>query len=324
MKILSNKKILLGGLTLALVFAIIVVSSFWPFILDPERIGTKEFVTEQLIIVAITITSFVATMWIAQASNAQDPRSEIAKAKVEFAESMKRIPIHTHLYQWIKKVLQPNDREDIAEKGMARLGVDFRVWGLSDNEIRSLNLPQKYGDVFYKALTKEQIKGVFALKKKVKKIRFVSPNYYTSYQSMVQDKNLSEIASSETAKKITTVAFHLVLKITMTFIFSAILASLIRDIAQEGGSTAQAWMRFLSRMFAFFTSAFLGYMLGCKINDMDAFYIRKRVEVHTLYLEDTSFKPKDEGKEEFKERCIREERALIERPAHLIEHKREG
>lgn len=320
-RVFENKKLLLGALTLILVLAIIIVSSFWPFILDPSRIGTNEFITDQLIIVAITISSLVAMMWIAQVGNAQNPKSELAKAKVEFAASLAKIVVHTWLYQWIKKVLQPKDRLDIAEKGMLKLGVDFKVWDLSDTEIRSLTVAQKFGDTFYKALTEPQIKGIFALKKKVKDIKFVSPNYYTSYKSFMSDKNLSEIAATENTKKILTIVFQLTLKIVLTIIFSAILGSLVRDLAQDGGSTAQAWMRFLSRMFAFITSSFLGYMLGCKLNDLDAFYIMKRIEVHTLYLEDKTFKPVDEGKEEFKERCIEEEHKLLEQSAHLLEQK---
>lgn len=308
----ENKKILLGVLTMVLILAIIVVSSFWPFILDPSRIGTTEFITDQLIIMAITISMTISMMFVSQAANAQNPKSELAKAKVDFANSVKRIVEHTVFCQWIKRVLQPNDRKDIAEKGMLKLGVDFKVWDLSDVEIKALNKPQKYGDTFYKALTKEQIKGIFDLKKRVKNIKFVSPNYYMSYKSFMSNKNLSEIAASENTKKILTVVFQLALKIIMTFIGAAILTSLVRDLAQEGGSSAQAGMRFLSRMFAFITSSFLGYLLGCKINDLDAFYIQKRIEAQTLYLEDKNFKPIDEAKEAFKQRCIEEEHKLIE------------
>lgn len=103
----TNKKILLGGLTMVLVLAIIVVSSFWPFILDPSRIGTTQFITDQMIIMAITIATTVSMMFISQASNALNPNSELAKAKVEFKKSIEKILEHTVFYQWIKRVLQP-------------------------------------------------------------------------------------------------------------------------------------------------------------------------------------------------------------------------
>lgn len=320
-KVFDNKKLLLGFLTMVVILAIIVVSSFWPFILDLSRVGTTEFITDQMIIMAITISVTIAMMFIAQVSNAQNPNSELAKAKVEFMNSIKKIVNHTWFYQWIKRVLQVNDRKDIAEKGMMKLGVPFAVYELSDTEIRSLEKPQKFGDTFYKSLTKKQIEGVLSLKKQVASIKFVSPNYYTSFKSCMINKNLSEIASGENKKKVFTVIFQLTLKIVMSFIFAAILASLVRDLAQEGGSNAQTWMRFLSRTFAFITSSFLGYTLGCKLNDLDAFYITKRVEAHTLYLEDKDFKPIDEAKQEFIERVLNEEHALIGKDAHLIEHE---
>lgn len=320
-KVFDNKKLLLGFLTMVVILAIIVVSSFWPFILDLSRVGTTEFITDQMIIMAITISVTIAMMFIAQVSNAQNPNSELAKAKVEFMNSIKKIVNHTWFYQWIKRVLQVNDRKDIAEKGMMKLGVPFAVYELSDTEIRSLEKPQKFGDTFYKSLTKKQIEGVLSLKKHVSSIKFVSPNYYTSFKSLMIDKNLSEIARGENKKKIFTVIFQLTLKIVMSFIFAAILASLVRDLAQEDGSNAQTWMRFLSRTFAFITSSFLGFTLGCKLNDLDAFYITKRVEAHTLYLEDKDFKPIDEAKQEFIERVLNEEHALIGKDAHLIEHE---
>lgn len=311
--VIENKKILLGIMTMALVFAIIVVSSFWPFILDPSKIGTTEFITEQMIIAAITIFANVSMMYVSQASNAQNPRSEIAKAKVAFEASIKKILEHTVFYQWVKRVLQQNDKRDVAEKGMLKLGVDFKVWDLSNDEIRSLTVAQKFGDTFYKPLTKKQIRGVFGLKKKVNSMKLVSPNYYTSCRSFMQNKNLSEIAASENSKKILTVVFQLMVKILFSLIGAMIFTSLVRDIAQDGGSSASSWMRFLSRMFAYITSSFLGYMIGCKINDLDAFYITKRIEAHTLFLEDKDFKPIDEAKEAFKQRCLEEEHRLIGR-----------
>lgn len=318
--IIDNRKITLGAMTLLLILAIIIVSSFWPFILDPKRIGTAEFWTDELIIIAITIASLISMMFISQASNAQDARSEVAKAKVEFDKSIKRISNHTKFFQWIKKVLQPNDRKDIAEQGMIKLGIDTRVFYLTDTEIRALTVAQKFDGVFYKALTKEEIEKVIELKEQVKKIRFVSPSYYTTYNSIAAHKNLSQIAANESRKKIFTVIFHLTFKIIVSFTIAAIFTSLVIDLASDQ-SAAQAWMRFLSRLMAFISSAFLGYLTGCKVNDLDAFYILKRVEVHTLYLEDIEFKPVDEGKEEFKKRVLEENQKLIGQDAHLIEEQ---
>ena len=125
------------------------------------------------------------------------------------------------------------------------------------------------------------------------------------------DKNLSEIASSENKKKDFNYSIWIDLENNSIIYWSCIFASLVRDLTQEGGFTAQAFMRFFARMFAYVTSSFLGYMLGYKMNDLDAFYIIKRVECHTLYLEDKNFKYVDEAKIEYIER-VKKEQLLIE------------
>lgn len=305
-----NKKITLGLATVGLVFAIIIVSSFWPFILDPTRIMTTEFLTDELIITAIVLSVTVAMMFVAQASNAQNPDSEIAKARVEFKASIARIKNHSWLYQWVRKRLQPNDRREIAEREMGKLLVPMEVFDLSENEIRTLVKPCEIDGKFYGPYDIKKIETIIATKKRISKIRFVSPNYYTSVSSLQSDKTLSEIAKNENVKKIASLVFQLSLRILLTWFAASIIGSLVRDLAQQGGSSAQAWMRFLSRAFAFGSSCFLGFMMGCKMNDTDAFYIGKRVEVHTLYLEDKTFEPVDESKEAFKQRVMEETRLL--------------
>ena len=298
-KAFENKKIMLGILTMIVILAIVVVSSFFPFVLDFSKIGTEQFITDQMIIIAITIAATISMMLIAQASNMANPNSELAKAKVSFKVSVERITNHTIFYQWVKRVLQPKDKKEIAEREMQSIGVPFSLFSLNKTEICSLIVPTKINGTFYQALTKEQINAILRLKKKIAIIKFVSPNYYTSVKSFMSDKNLSEIASGENKKKVATVIFQLSLKILLSFIFAGILASLVRDITQEGGSTAQAWMRFLSRVSAYISSSFLGYNIGCKMNDLDAFYITKRIEAHTLFIEDKTFVYVDEAKEEY-------------------------
>lgn len=313
-KLFENKKVVLGAFSVLLIFAIIVVSSFWPFLLDPSRIMTKTFLTDELIITAIVLSVTISWFFMAQASNAANKDSEIAKSKVEFHNSLEKIPVRTHLYQWIKSVLQIRDREEIAEREMSKLLLPFAIYKMTESEILSLVEPQKIGDSYYKAYPIQKLKKVIELKKRLAKMKFVNPGYYTTVNSIESKKNHSEIANGEAVKKVVIVVGNLTFRILTTWIAASIMGSLIRDMAQDGGSSAQAWMRFLSRAFAFGSSSFLGYMLGCKMNDLDAFYIRKRIEVHKMFLEDKSFVPVDEGKEEFKERVMRE-------TAMLIEHK---
>lgn len=309
-----NKKVLLGLLTMVLVFAIIVVSSFFPFIIDPSRIGTTQFITDQLIIIAITISSTISMMFVAQAGNSADEKSELARARVEFKQSMDKIVNRTSLYQWITKIFQPKDKLEIAKDRMERLGIAFKYYELDNYQLKTLiENAQKIDDNFYRKLTTKEYDSIIAIKKQITNIRFVKPNYYTSVSSIDSTRTLSEIASKEGTKKILIVLSQLFARIFSVLIFSMILASLVRDLSEEGGSTAQLWMTFMSRMFSFGSSSFLGYMIGCKLNDLDAFYIRKRIEVHILYLEDKTFKYVDEEKEAFKERIRQETTLLIER-----------
>lgn len=273
-KAIENKKVLLGLLTVLLTLAIVVVSSFWPFILDPNKLDTKKFLTDELTITAIVLSVTVSIMLVAQASNANNPKSDIAKAKVEFANSMNLISSRTGLHDWIKGNLQKRDKDDLARLEMEKLEIPFSVYELSDKEIKNL---QGY--------EKKKLKKVIHLKKTIKKIKFVDPTYYTTVKSYEKTKNLSQIASGESVKKTLTVVIQLISRIIFTWVIAAIIGSLVRDLTQEGGSNAQVWMTFLSRIFAFGSSCFMGYNLGCKLNDLDAFYIIKRVEVHKLYLE---------------------------------------
>ena len=83
MKALRNRKVLLGGAALACFVGIIAICSFFPFIIDPSRWKTKEFLSDQLIASAISIFSIVCVMYMAQASNASNERSNICKARVK-------------------------------------------------------------------------------------------------------------------------------------------------------------------------------------------------------------------------------------------------
>lgn len=90
------------------------------------------------------------------------------------------------------------------------------------------------------------------------------------------------------------------------------MTSLVYD-SSSGIEQATAWMKFLSRMLAMATSSFMGYVIGCQMNDIDADYIKKKCLVHDRYFEDSDFRPKsqqEEAKDEFMER-VREETLKI-------------
>lgn len=293
-----NRKILLGVSSLFICVALIAICSFVPFIIDPKQWQTVEFLTDELIIVAIVIFAMVATMFIGQASNAQNEESNLAKARASFFESVKRIVNILFFSQWIKKVLQPKDIENMHQRIMRQVGIeDFSVLKLEYAEINALlETPQKYGDRYYKGLSKEQIKTVIDIKHGKYKVVLVEPEYYLSVKNLIDPRTITERSSKEGLKKGLYLTRSVVSRVVLTVITAMIFASLMRDLGAEGDA-AEATMKFISRLWAMISSAFMGYIVGCQINDIDAEYINMRVTVHNMYLQDKDFKPMDEQEE---------------------------
>ena len=74
----------------------------------------------------------------------------------------------------------------------------------------------------------------------------------------------------------------------------------------EGATTnvGNQFFTLFSRLSTLFTSAFMGYNVGCQTNDIDASFLDLKSLVIDMYLTDTTFSPLDEeelAKEEFKE-----------------------
>ena len=134
-----NKKILLGVSSLFICVALIAVCSYVPFIIDPSRWQTTEFLTDELIIVAIVIFAMVATIFIGQASNAQNENSNLAKSRVSFFTSVAKVVNVNAFNQWIRKVMQPDDIQNIQQRIMRQVGIeDFSVLKLEFAEIKAL------------------------------------------------------------------------------------------------------------------------------------------------------------------------------------------
>lgn len=317
--VLSNKKVLLGISAIIIMIAVIAAGSFIPFIIDPKRWMTNEFLTDQLIIVAITIFAMIATIFIGQASNAANDKSEIAKSRVEFDFSRKQVLAHpggTHRFrQWIKKVQQPNDIKTMKERLMSEAGIeDTSVIHLDASEIKSLTKAGKFGKTYYKSLTKEQIKLVLRLKSGKFKLNLVEPEYYLYAKTIIDTRTPTERSGSEGAKKSSFMALSVISKIVMTVIPSMIFASFMRDLASEGIEAGEAWLTFATRMFALMSSAFMGYYTGSQINDIEAEYVTMRSTVHNDYLKDEAFvcmTQQEEAKAEFAERVHEEETAAL-------------
>lgn len=302
---LLNKKIILGVLAIIVAMVFIGITSFIPFIITKEKLQSAAFWTDEIIIIAITIFAMVATMFVGQASNAQNDKSELAKAKVSFSESVKTILNFNYFSQWVKKVLQPRDIEHIKERELRKIGIDdYTVLKLEDEQIRKLSeSAQKYNNRYYSQITEKQAEIILQLKDGVKKLHLVEPNYYLTVSSIESDKTVSEKSGREQFKKTLKLLISIVSKITLALIPTLIFAALARDLTEgAGGDAAEACARFSARMFALISSAFMGYIVGCQMNDIDADYINLRVMVHKQYSQDETFVPMSEqeiAKEEY-------------------------
>lgn len=314
-----NKKVLLGSMAMVACIAIIALCSFFPFIIDPSQWQTQEFLSDELIIVAISIFSIVCVMYMAQASNAGNPNSNICKARVKFLGngsdiegSVNRIVKHDKISafsQWIKQVLQPQDVRSVRERIILKTGIeDMSVLDLGDTELASLlTAPQKIGERYYKEITKKQYTEI--LRAKRLKLQLVDPSYYLICNKYSGNKTITEESSTEQKKKTTLLTWSILSKTVMSVVLAMIFASLIYDTTQGDGGQASAWLKFASRLFSMLTSAFLGFNVGCQMNDIEAHYIDLKCFVHDRFIEDKTFVPKTQqemAKEEFKDRVRRE------------------
>lgn len=319
---LTNRKILLGVGTILVCIVLIAVCSFMPFIIDPKQWQTTEFLTNQLITIAIVISALVGTIFIGQASNAQDPRSNLSKARTAFFQTVVQVNENVNRFtQWVREVLQKNDLVLMKKRKLRAVGIDdISILDLEYSEIRALlETPQKYGDKFYKGLSQEQIDVVLEVKGHKKKIQFVTPDYYLSVKNIIDNRTISERSANESLKKGLYLTRSIIGKVIVTLVTSMIFASLIRDLNDV--DKAKAWLNFIARLWAMMTSIFMGYINGCQINDIDAEYVEMRTEVHRMYLQDTEFVEiplQEQAKMEYIER-VRKEQVL----PNLIEEKKD-
>ena len=303
----GNRKIILGIAALACCICVVALCSFFPFIIDPSRWQTKEFLSDELIISAICILSLVCVMFIGQAGNAMNPNSNIARARVRFQTSVARVQANLSGFsQWVKQVLQPNDIRSEKEKLLANAGIeDYTVLNLEDSEIKALiGTPQKYGDRFYKGLSKKQAKAVISAKRF--KMKLVDPQYYLTCSAIGSEQTISRKSGSEAKKKNALLGYSIISKVVLSVVIAMIFASLVYDAATGSGvDQASAWLKFASRMTSMATSAFMGYLIGGQMNDIDADFINIRCLVHDMFAQDKGFKPKtqqEEAKEAFAKR----------------------
>ena len=320
--LLRNRKVLLGLTALAILIVVICLFSFVPYTISSERLTEPSFIVDLLMLCVITIFALLGMLYVGQASNAQNPKSKIAKATVEFKISKEEVKKRglAAFKQWVANVLQVQDKETIKQRTLEEKGIeDLSILKLNIHEIEQLTKPQKFNGEFYDCLTKEQIDLVKRIKTKGIQLKFVPPEYYLSVQGIKDARTRSERAGGEGAQKGRILFSSITSKILLTIAFSVVWALFARDLASGEYTAIEIATKLFSRLFAFFTSAFMGYIVGCQINDIDAEYIEMRTSVHTDFLEDKDFVAKDVkeiAKEAFINRVKEEQviQGLEERP----------
>ena len=316
MKKYMNRKILLGSISIILCVALIAVCSFIPLIVRP-KLDSKFWINEALI-VAITIFSLISAMFIGQASNAQDERSNLAKARASFLETKKKIININAFSQWIKKVMQPNDVNAVKERKMREVGIeDYSVLDLEYAEIKSLlETPQKYNGRFYKGISKRQINALLKIKRNGVNVSLVEPDYYLYAKSISDNRTITERSSREGIKKSLFLTRSIIFKVLITLVVAVIIALFAIGDKSDPNWWKEAILQFIARLWALVSSSFMGYIVGCQVNDIDASYIEMRIVVQNMFLQDKEFKPIDaqeEAKQEFIERVKKEQVLQIEK-----------
>ena len=329
MRIVTNRKVQLGVIALLMLLVVIFLFSFIPYTISKDRLTEPSFITDLLMVCAITILAMVGMVFIGQAGNAQNSNSKVAKASREFKDYRERVIQKgvTFFKQWVVQVLQKDDIQIIKERALNSLGVeDLNVLQLDVKQIENLNQPQKFkfttktGEEkteFFQSLTPKQIKQVIKLKTRGVKINFVDPEYWINVKGITDIATRSERSLREGERKRRVLISSVASKLMVTIAFAVVMALFIKDTASGDYTSIEIATKLFSRLTAFFTSAFMGYLVGCQINDIDAEYINMRISVHLEFLEDDTFKGKtlkELAKDEYIER-VKEEQVL------KIEHK---
>lgn len=307
-----NKKTALGSLALLFGVAMIALFTFVPYSWEPERLLSNRFITDSMIIVAITILGMVCLIFISQANNANNKASKISQSMAAFKQTKEKITDKHAFKQWVRRVQQPKDLQLIKERILMKVGIDdLSVLRLSEPEVKALlDTPQKYGDTYYPALNKAQVKTVLSVKNGVK-MRFPVPEVYLSAKAVLDGRTTSERLDNEGSKKRNYAMLSIVSKVIMTLLVSMIFTMFVRDLATQVDPLGASGV-FATRMTNLFTSSLMGYIVGGQLNDIDAEYVDLRVEVFEEYLADKEFKPisaQEEAREQYVERVQKEQSA---------------
>lgn len=303
-----NKKMILGVSALMLGVAIIFVCSIIPLAIDPSHWNDAGFISDEMIIIALTILGEVCLLMIGQSYNEAQPVSKLARAIVDFNKSLDTY-IDTKIVafdQWIVRVLEPKDQKDRYKRLLRNAGIEnTHYFELSRDELKMLlKKPMTTGSggdkIYYRQLTKKQYNLIIEILDGKWVINFVSPDTYRKLSKIDTDKNTSEKLANQQKKKTLTVVNSVFTKSLIVLACGLIFGALVPTGAEQ--TTGETFMKLFTRLFSFTSAGFVGFMLGGQMNDIDAEYIRDKIDVHKRFASDKDFKPLSEqelAKKEF-------------------------
>lgn len=303
-----NKKMLLGVSALCFGVAIIFVCSIVPLAINPEKWNSATFISDEIIVVALTILGEVCLLMIGQSYNEAQPVSKIARATVDFNESLEaNIADKIVAFdQWIRAVLEPNDQKDRYRRLLRNAGIEnTHYFELSREELKlCLKQPLSRGSggdkIYFRQLTKKQYKLILDILDGNQVIHFVSPDTYRKLSKIDLDRNTSEKLANQQKKKTAMVINSVFTKSLAVLASGLIFSALVPTGAEQ--SVGETFLKLFTRLFSFTSAGFVGFMLGGQINDIDAEYIRDKIDIHKRFAFDKDFKPLSEqelAKKEF-------------------------
>ena len=288
-----SKKMILGFTAMLMGLAIIVVCSIVPLAIEPSKWNSAEFISDEIILVALTIMGEVCLALIGQGYNQAQPMSKIARATTEFEKSLEENIGNeiTAFDQRVKQRLEPHDQNEKYLRLLHNIGIENTHYlTLERTELKKcLEAPQKIKGVYYRQITKQQFKVIEEIMNGKFSINFVSCDIYRKLSKIDNDKTISEKLSNQQKKKSATLISSVFTKSLLVVCTGLIFGALV----PTGGDfeTTTILMKLFTRMFCFASAGFFGFFVGQQINDIDAEYIADKVDVHKRYKSDVAFKP---------------------------------
>lgn len=294
MKGKANKTILLGLGAFGALFGVIGVCSFFPFVLDPSKWDSAEFWSGEAVTVSIALISMAMMALMSVKSNAGNPESELARARVAYNESVKLIDDDLSFGKWVREVFQPSELEIMRENHLRAVGVmKTSIVSLTKPELKALT---KADGEKYARITSKQYDAIMDVKEGRVTTTLVPPDYYLSAKSVEAERTITERSGREGSAKAGLIGIDATAKALVVVIPAMILTALVYDV-NSGGDTAKAWLDFLSRTFSMLGGMLSGWLTGIRYNNIDANFINLRVAVHRKYSQYRRANEDGRGKE---------------------------